>query len=80
MFFSRKRNSHNDKGQKNFCGGCGCSCTCDMGCNGDVRKCTSKKALEKNCSHCCQCYMGMLAKRFRMDSEKNHSRTNESQQ
>lgn len=41
--------------QNNFCGECGCSCTCDGGCKGDTKKCTSKKAIEKGCNHCCIC-------------------------
>ena len=27
--------------QNNRCGECGCSCTCDGGCNGDIKKCTT---------------------------------------
>ena len=46
--------------QKNYCGECGCSCTCDGGCNGDTKNCTSKKSIEKSCSHCCDCYIGPL--------------------
>lgn len=41
--------------QNNHCRGC--SCTCNADCKGDVKKCTSKKALEKNCSHGCNCYL-----------------------
>lgn len=50
--------------QNNYCGECGCSCTCDGGCNGDTQKCTSKKATEKGCSHCCDCYIGPMLKNF----------------
>lgn len=50
--------------QNNYCGECGCSCTCDGGCNGDTQKCTSKKATEKGCSHCCYCYTGPMLKNF----------------
>ena len=75
MSFWLKHKSTDDGKQKNFCGGCNCSCTCDRGCNGDVEKCTSKKALEKKCSHCCECYMDMLTKRLcaELDAEKKNS-------
>ena len=42
--------------QVNFCGGCGCECKCNADCGGDTAKCTSKKALEKGCTHHCECY------------------------
>lgn len=48
--------------KSNYCGGCGCSCSCDEGCNGDYTKCTSEKALSKNCSHCCSCYLSAMLK------------------
>lgn len=57
--FEKKKNEKN-----NYCGGCGCSCTCDNGCNGDVKKCTSKKAIEKGCTHCCNCFIGPMVKNF----------------
>ncbi len=41
----------------NYCGGCGCKCACNADCGGDVRRCTSKEALSKNCTHCCHCYL-----------------------
>lgn len=47
--------------QNNYCGECGCSCTCDGGCKGDPEKCTSKKAIEKGCSHCCICYTAPMS-------------------
>jgi len=50
--------------QNNYCGECDCSCTCDSGCNGDTKKCTSKKALEKGCNHHCDCYIGPMVKNF----------------
>ncbi len=50
--------------QNNYCGECRCSCTCDGGCNGDPKKCTSKKSIEKGCSHCCACYIGPMVKNF----------------
>ncbi len=50
--------------QNNHCGECGCSCTCDSSCNGDVKKCTSKKAIEKGCNHCCDCYIDPIVKNF----------------
>ena len=43
--------------QKNYCGDCDCSCICDGGCNGDTNKCTSEKALKKECNHHCDCYI-----------------------
>lgn len=49
--------------QKNYCGGCGCECKCNGDCGGDTKKCTSKIALEKGCTHHCECYVGpMVAK------------------
>ena len=52
--------------QENFCGYCGCYCYCDATCGGNIKKCTSKKAKQKNCSHCCGCYMPLLiAKDFK---------------
>lgn len=50
--------------QNNYCGDCGCSCTCDGSCNGDTKKCTSKKAIEKGCTHCCDCYIGPMLNNF----------------
>ncbi len=50
--------------QNNYCGECGCSCTCDGDCNGDTKKCTSTKAIEKSCSHCCDCYIGPMVENF----------------
>ncbi len=50
--------------QYNFCGECGCFCTCDGGCNGDTQKCTSKIAIEKGCNHCCDCYIGSMVENF----------------
>lgn len=44
----------------NYCGGCGCSCTCDGNCKGDRKKCTSEKALIKNCTHHCNCYIPLM--------------------
>ena len=46
-----------EKKQKNFCGECNCSCTCNADCEGDVKKCTSQKAQEKQCAHCCDCFI-----------------------
>lgn len=50
------------KEQKNYCGDCGCSCTCDGGCNGDTTKCTSEKA--NGCNHHCGCNIGPMVKNF----------------
>ena len=51
--------------QNNYCGECGCSCTCDGECQGDIKKCTSKKAIEKDCNHCCICYTIPMSKNIR---------------
>ena len=50
--------------QENYCGDCGCTCTCYGGCNGDTKKCTSKKALEKGCNHHCECFVGPMVENF----------------
>jgi len=52
------------KEQNNCCDSCGCSCTCDGGCNGDIKKCTSKEALEKSCTHHCACYLIPIVENF----------------
>ncbi len=44
------------KKQKNRCGECGCSCTCDEGCKGDWQKCTSTK----ECNHHCGCFISPM--------------------
>lgn len=59
----------NDKKGKNFCGECGCTCTCDKSCMGDINKCTSTKALEKGCRHCCDCYLGPLITKMRAEKD-----------
>jgi len=43
--------------QKNYCWECNCSCFCNADCDGDVSKCTSKKAKAMGCKHCCACLM-----------------------
>ena len=48
--------------QNNHCGSCGCSCTCNADCEGDVKKCTSQKAQEKQCVHCCDCFITSFMK------------------
>ena len=50
--------------RNNRCCECGCSCTCYGDCEGDINKCTSKKANKINCPHCCDCYIGPMAKRI----------------
>ena len=50
----------------NRCGDCGCSCTCDEGCNGDWQKCTSPV----NCNHHCACYLTPMIKNL---PDKNHT-------
>lgn len=50
--------------KNNYCGECGCSCTCDSDCEGDIEKCTSKKALENGCNHHCGCYIYPMVKNF----------------
>lgn len=42
--------------QKNRCGECGCSCTCDAGCKGDHSKCTSPV----ECFHHCGCFISPM--------------------
>ena len=56
----------------NYCGGCGCECQCDEGCNGDWQKCTSEKALEKHCSHCCSCYMRAMLENMDFKQSYGH--------
>lgn len=51
--------------QFNSCGECGCKCECNADCNGDPKKCTSTKALEKHCSHCCNCWHLNFAVRYK---------------
>ena len=58
------KKSLNRTKKKNHCVDCGCSCTCDGSCNGDTKKCTSKKAIEKGCTHCCDCYIGPMLNNF----------------
>lgn len=43
--------------QENHCKHCNCSCLCDRFCNGDIKKCTSNKAIQKKCTHCCGCFL-----------------------
>lgn len=43
--------------KNNSCPECGCYCVCDGSCGGDVRKCTSKIALTKKCTHHCDCWI-----------------------
>ena len=50
--------------QNNCCRDCGCSCTCDGGCNGDIKKCTSTIALQKGCNHHCNCFIGPMVENF----------------
>ena len=50
--------------QNNYCGGCNCSCICNADCEGDVKKCTSQKAQEKQCVHCCDCFITPFMKAY----------------
>lgn len=43
--------------QRKYCGECGCSCVCDESCGGDTNKCTSKTAVQKKCTHHCDCWI-----------------------
>lgn len=63
-------NMNSTKEQRNSCGECGCSCTCDGSCEGDTKKCSSKKALEKGCSHHCNCFIQPWAKNIRNRKNK----------
>lgn len=59
----------NEEGtQRNYCGECGCHCTCNGDCDGDVRKCTAEHA--KACKHCCHCFMAPLSRRWRQEDEE----------
>lgn len=59
--------------QNNYCGECGCSCTCDGGCKGNPVKCTSQKAIEKGCSHCCICYTGPMSNNIQKVTVKTNT-------
>jgi len=62
------------KKKRNYCGGCGCSCTCDESCGGDYNKCTS----DRECTHHCGCFLNVvgekiLQKRLIECSEPKHN-------
>ena len=67
---------HGSKILYNYCGECGCSCTCDGGCEGDTSKCTSKKAIERGCNHCCICYTGPMSKNIQRVTVKINTKEN----
>ena len=62
---ARQEGSETKGKQYNYCGACDCSCYCNADCEGDVRKCTSAKSIEKGgCRHCCQCYHTPFLKKY----------------
>lgn len=54
MLLTKHYNS--TKKKNNYCGECGCYCTCDEGCKGDWQKCTSTR----ECNHHCGCFIAPM--------------------
>ena len=65
----RKHTETQDK-QMNFWWDPECSCTCYADCEGDVNRCTSKKAKYRSCGHSCNCFIEPMLEKERRRRNK----------
>jgi len=65
----RKHAETEDK-QMNYWWNPECSCSCYADCEGDVNRCTSKKAKYRGCGHSCNCFIEPMLRQERRGRNK----------